>query len=104
VSFRLQRVDRPGCIRRYLLQEVSGGSSSDHRKPNGRYVITPETGPAFVEALPIGKFHSIGPATSGKMNWLGRYTGLDMRNQQLEVQAVPFRQGRRALLFDFERR
>jgi DNA polymerase-4 len=26
--------------------------ASDHRKPNGQYVITPEMGPAFVEALP----------------------------------------------------
>jgi DNA polymerase-4 len=27
--------------------------ASDHRKPNGRYVITPERGSAFVEALPL---------------------------------------------------
>jgi hypothetical protein len=26
--------------------------ASDHRKPNGQYVITPETGPAFVEPSP----------------------------------------------------
>jgi nucleotidyltransferase/DNA polymerase involved in DNA repair len=26
--------------------------ASDHRKPNGQHVITPEIGPAFVEALP----------------------------------------------------
>jgi DNA polymerase-4 len=30
--------------------------ASDHRKPNGQYVITPEMGPAFVETLPVGKF------------------------------------------------
>jgi DNA polymerase IV len=64
--------------------------ASDHRKPNGQYVITPETGPAFVEALPIGKFHGIGPATSAKMNALGIYTGLDMRNQTLEFMQVNF--------------
>jgi nucleotidyltransferase/DNA polymerase involved in DNA repair len=58
--------------------------ASDHRKPNGQYVITPEMGPAFVEALPVGKFHCIGPATSAKMNSLGLHTGLDMRNQTLE--------------------
>jgi DNA polymerase IV len=50
--------------------------ASDHRKPNGQYVITPEMGPAFVENLPVGKFHGIGPATSAKMNSLGLYTGL----------------------------
>jgi DNA polymerase-4 len=47
--------------------------ASDHRKPNGQYVITPEMGPAFVEALPVGKFHGIGPATSAKLNSLGLY-------------------------------
>jgi DNA polymerase-4 len=57
--------------------------ASDHRKPNGQYVITPEMGPAFVEALPVGKFHGIGPATSAKMNGLGIFTGLDLRNQSL---------------------
>src|SRR6267154_6513828 len=45
--------------------------ASDYRKPNGQYVITPEMGPAFVEALSVGKFHGIGPATSAKMNALG---------------------------------
>jgi DNA polymerase-4 len=64
--------------------------ASDHRKPNGQYVITPELGPAFVEALPVGKFHGIGPATSARMNSLGLYTGLDMRNQSLEFMQANF--------------
>jgi DNA polymerase-4 len=64
--------------------------ASDHRKPNGQYVITPETGPAFVEALPVGRFHGIGPATSAKMNSLGLHTGLDMRNQTLEFMQAHF--------------
>ena len=64
--------------------------ASDHRKPNGQYVITPEMGPAFVETLPVGKFHGIGPATSAKMNSLGLYTGLDMRNQSLEFMQTNF--------------
>jgi DNA polymerase IV len=64
--------------------------ASDHRKPNGQYVITPEMGPAFVEALPVGKFHGIGPATSAKMNALGLHNGLDMRNQTLEFMQVNF--------------
>jgi DNA polymerase IV len=64
--------------------------ASDHRKPNGQYVITPEMGPAFVENLPVGKFHGIGPATSAKMNSLGLYTGLDMRNQSLEFMRANF--------------
>jgi DNA polymerase IV len=64
--------------------------ASDHRKPNGQYVITPAMGPAFVEALPVGKFHGIGPATSAKMNAIGLYTGLDMRNQSLEFMQANF--------------
>jgi DNA polymerase-4 len=64
--------------------------ASDHRKPNGQFVITPEMGPAFVETLPVGKFHGIGPATSAKMNSLGLRTGLDMRNQSLEFMHANF--------------
>src|SRR5258705_4387440 len=47
-------------------------------------------GPAFVEALPVNKFHGIGPATSAKMTSLGLYTGLDMRNQSLEFMQASF--------------
>jgi DNA polymerase-4 len=64
--------------------------ASDHRKPNGQYVIMPEMGSAFVEALPVDKFHGIGPATSAKMNSLGLHTGLDMRNQTLEFTQTNF--------------
>jgi DNA polymerase-4 len=64
--------------------------ASEHRKPNGQYVITPEMGPAFVETLPVGKFHGIGPATGAKMNSLGLCTGLDMRNQSLEFMQTNF--------------
>ncbi|WP_247986661.1 DNA polymerase IV [Bradyrhizobium sp. 186] len=64
--------------------------ASDHRKPNGQYVISPEMGPAFVETLPVGKFHGIGPATAAKMNALGIFTGLDMRKQTMEFMGVNF--------------
>jgi DNA polymerase-4 len=55
--------------------------ASDQNKPNGQFVITPEIGPAFVESLPVGKFHGIGPATARKMNELGIFTGLDLKAQ-----------------------
>jgi DNA polymerase-4 len=64
--------------------------ASDHRKPNGQFVISPEMGPAFVETLPVGKFHGIGPATGAKMNALGLFTGLDIRNQTLEFMNANF--------------
>ena len=57
--------------------------ASDHRKPDGLFVITPSMGPAFVETLPVGKFHGVGPATTRKMNSLGIETGLDLRAQTL---------------------
>jgi DNA polymerase-4 len=64
--------------------------ASDHRKPNGQYVITPAMGPAFVETLPVGKFHGIGPATSARMQGLRLLTGLDIRNQSLEFLQANF--------------
>lgn len=65
--------------------------ASDYRKPNGQFVITPKMGPAFVQDLPVGKFHGIGPATSAKMNGLGIFTGMDMRNRTLEFMTANFR-------------
>jgi hypothetical protein len=61
--------------------------ASDHRKPDGLFVIAPKMGPAFVEGLPVGKFHGVGPATTAKMNRLGIHTGLDLR-----AQSMPFLQ------------
>ena len=55
--------------------------ASDHRKPDGLFVITPQMGPAFVETLSVRKFHGVGPATAGKMARLGIATGLDLRAQ-----------------------
>ncbi|MGA7657406.1 MAG: DNA polymerase IV [Methylocella sp.] len=55
--------------------------ASDHRKPDGLFVITPAMGPAFVEALNVGRFHGIGPVTAAKMNRLGIFTGLDLKAQ-----------------------
>ena len=57
--------------------------ASDHRKPDGLFVITPKVGPGFVETLPVRKFHGVGPATARKMEQLGIRTGLDLRAQTL---------------------
>ena len=40
-------------------------------------------GAAFIEALPIGKFHGVGPVAAGKMNRLGILSGADLRKQSL---------------------
>ena len=57
--------------------------ASDHRKPDGLFVITPAMGPEFVETLPVRKFHGVGPATAAKMERLGIKTGLDLKAQTL---------------------
>jgi DNA polymerase-4 len=53
--------------------------ASDINKPNGIKVITPPEAKAFLEALPIEKFHGIGKVTAKKMNKLGIYTGKDLK-------------------------
>jgi DNA polymerase-4 len=58
--------------------------ASDHRKPDGLFVITPRMGAEFVEDLPVGKFHGIGPATTARMNGHGIHTGADLRAQSLD--------------------
>ena len=58
--------------------------ASDHRKPDGLFVVTPSMGPSFVEELPVGRFHGIGPVTVAKMEQLGIRTGADLRERSLE--------------------
>ena len=53
--------------------------ASDHRKPDGLFVITPEMGPSFIEALAVERFHGVGPATAAKMKKLGIFTARDLR-------------------------
>ena len=57
--------------------------ASDHRKPDGLCVITPEHGPAFVASLPVARFHGVGPRTAEKMARLGIATGADLAGQSL---------------------
>jgi len=64
--------------------------ASDYRKPNGQTVIPPEKGPAFVESLPVEKFHGVGPKTAEKMRRLGIHTGADLKAQSLEFLAQYF--------------
>src|SRR5690349_16590522 len=79
-------------IRRRIRQETgltaSAGVSyckfiaklaSDHRKPDGLTVITPERGQEFVASLPVARFHGVGPVTARKMERLGILTGADMQ-------------------------
>lgn len=59
--------------------------ASDHRKPDGLFVVTPKMGPGFVEDLPVRRFHGVGPATAARMNALDIHTGLDLRGKPLAL-------------------
>jgi DNA polymerase-4 len=67
--------------------------ASDERKPDGLFVITPRMGPTFVETLPVGRFHGIGPVTRAKMERLGICTGGDLKAQSLFVLQQHFGKG-----------
>ncbi len=54
--------------------------ASDINKPNGIKVITPPEAIAFLEALPIEKFHGVGRVTAEKMKRIGIVTGADLKN------------------------
>ncbi|MET4897225.1 DNA polymerase IV [Sphingomonadaceae bacterium jetA1] len=57
--------------------------ASDHRKPNGQFAVTPDMGAAWVETLPVSRFHGVGPVTAEKMKRLGIETGADLRSRSL---------------------
>jgi DNA polymerase-4 len=59
--------------------------ASGQRKPNGQFVITPDTGADFVASLPVAKFHGVGPVTAARMQRLGIQTGADLRAQSLTL-------------------
>jgi DNA polymerase IV len=64
--------------------------ASDHRKPDGLCVITPERGSEFVAALPVARFHGVGPVTARKMERLGIFTGADLRAWSLPALQAHF--------------
>src|SRR3982750_882096 len=64
--------------------------ASDHRKPDGLCVITPDKGPEFVASLPVARFHGVGPVTARKMERLGITTGADLRDWSLPALQANF--------------
>lgn len=53
--------------------------ASDINKPNGIKVILPTEAQAFLEALPIEKFHGIGKITAQKMKKMGIINGSELK-------------------------
>jgi DNA polymerase-4 len=64
--------------------------ASDQRKPNGQFAVTPEMGAAWVETLPVKRFHGVGPVTARKMQALGIETGADLRAKPIEFLRAHF--------------
>src|SRR3954463_9621821 len=64
--------------------------ASEHRKPDGLTVITPERGADFVASLPVARFHGVGPVTAKKMERLGILTGADLREWSLPALQAHF--------------
>ena len=57
--------------------------ASDQNKPDGICVIRPGMGAAFVQSLPIRRFHGIGPKAEEKCQRLGIETGADLAARDL---------------------
>ena len=64
--------------------------ASDHRKPDGLTVVTPERGPQFVASLPVARFHGVGPKTAARMERLGIHTGADLAGWSLAALQAHF--------------
>jgi len=64
--------------------------ASDQRKPNGQFAVTPDMGAAWVETLPVKRFHGVGPVTARKMQGLGIETGADLRAKPIEFLRAHF--------------
>ena len=58
--------------------------ASEQRKPNGQFAIQPGEGAAFIAALPVTKFHGVGPATAARMHAAGIATGADLAERSRE--------------------
>ncbi len=60
--------------------------ASDLKKPNGMTTITPRRAEAFLEQLPVEKFHGVGKVTADRMKSQGWKTGGDLKQcSQLEL-------------------
>ncbi len=57
--------------------------ASDQNKPDGICIIRPGEGTAFVAALPVRRFHGVGPRGAEKMARLGIVTGADLREKDI---------------------
>jgi len=64
--------------------------ASDQNKPDGLCVIRPGQGADFVAALPIRRFHGVGPKAEQKMKRLGIETGADLASKDIDFLRTNF--------------
>lgn len=64
--------------------------ASDRNKPDGLCCILPHEAPEILRAMPVGRFHGIGPATVQKLSALGVVTGADLERLPLKTLAQQF--------------
>ncbi|MBG6233607.1 DNA polymerase-4 [Pedobacter sp. CAN_A7] len=66
--------------------------ASDINKPDGLKFIGPSAVEAFMEKLPVEKFHGVGKVTAAKMKSMGIHNGADLKN--LTEQQLTWRFGK----------
>ena len=70
--------------------------ASDHRKPDGLFVVPPSKVEAFLAPLPVGRLPGVGRVTQGELEAMGLRTVIDLREAGREALIERFgRWGRR---------
>lgn len=64
--------------------------ASDMNKPDGLTFIGPSKIEAFMEKLPVEKFHGVGKVTAAKMQAMGLHTGGDLKKMSQEAMVQYF--------------
>ena len=78
--------------------------ASDHRKPDGLFVITPKMGAAFVEDMAVGKFHGVRTGDERQDEPARHLHGPRPSSTNPSVSAQALRHGGPAFLLDCARR
>lgn len=65
------------------INKFTAKIASDINKPNGQKTIVPDEVVPFLETLPVKKFFGVGKVTAEKMNKLGIFTGLHLKEKSL---------------------
>jgi DNA polymerase-4 len=78
------------CSAGVAMNKFLAKIASDHQKPDGLTVILPEEADAFLDQLPIRKFHGIGSVTADRLESINVRTGADLKKLDLETLQLLF--------------